>query len=713
MSTTQRVVRKQLAGAEDLLQGVGTVTQTRGTGTYPIHKLDIPIPTYDIAEMQASSAEFMRLYGTDTAYTDYRRNPEGTIGIPSNLGGVWEPMRSSEYLVCGNFATGAYVFSSDCIVALDQQSYNWQGSIPKVVAAGATPATSGGIGAGAWVDRTDVVLRQELASFYGASMVGQASYSQIRSYSGSATCIYCYGRTSVFDKAEGVFIADSSDTTSTDNDGTVLVDVLGRRWKRQFRGSLSLYWWGADSSGSIDASPAFQRATLAGGSSSIMVDGVMAIKTPVEVTKRLVFNDGGRIKIDSGIVFKCNIRPQASPDQWIFDGAPTTNVTWKNAYVDWFGADYYGFGVAAQNALNVTNAVMLNPKDYNQGLSAMVVPQGRSISVTGHGFRQTRIAIPANKLSINYQRAASQSPSSLVVENIEFVEVANGRTSVPIQWLGYSAGTPGSETVINDDNWLRVKRCVFTGVDRGVFTKFAGQCHFEENMSLFSNCMHFKERGSSFHYHLREMCLAGKFVNGSYIYADDPVNDAYSNGLFVDSCNSVTGAGIDIRMKNWQAVFVDKSGMDLGSAGQAAIWMQSCQDVQIDSCWIASTPAAAAAGRYGIHLDSCRNSNISKCTIVNNKRGINGQGATSIGVSDTTFEANLDYDIADSGVSVGWAIHGTRHRTTVSSGTPIWLALAGGGSHTVVGAIMKQATHTIPLGVNSQAVGNVFGAALS
>lgn len=154
MSTTQRVVRKQLAGAEDLLQGVGIVTQTRGSGSYPIHKLDIPIPTYDIAEMQASSAEFMRLYGTDTAYTDYRRNPEGTVGIPSNLGGVWEPMRSLEYLVCGNFATGAYVFSSDCVVALDQQSYNWQGSVPKVVAAGATPATSGGIGAGAWVDRT-------------------------------------------------------------------------------------------------------------------------------------------------------------------------------------------------------------------------------------------------------------------------------------------------------------------------------------------------------------------------------------------------------------------------------------------------------------------------------------------------------------------------------------------------------------------------------
>lgn len=179
MSTTQRVVRKQLAGAEDLLQGVGTVTQTRGTGTYPIHKLDIPIPTYDIAEMQASSAEFMRLYGSDTVYTDYRRNPEGTIGIPSNLGGVWEPMRSSELLVCGNFATGAYVFSSDCIVALDQQLYNWSGAFPKVVTAGATPATSGGIGAGAWVDRTAVTLKSELNAAVSNSVKYLSSYAAV------------------------------------------------------------------------------------------------------------------------------------------------------------------------------------------------------------------------------------------------------------------------------------------------------------------------------------------------------------------------------------------------------------------------------------------------------------------------------------------------------------------------------------------------------
>ena len=44
----------------------------------------------------------------------------------------------------------------------DGHEYGWTGTFPKVVAAGTTPAISGGIGDGAWVDRTDVTLRAEI-----------------------------------------------------------------------------------------------------------------------------------------------------------------------------------------------------------------------------------------------------------------------------------------------------------------------------------------------------------------------------------------------------------------------------------------------------------------------------------------------------------------------------------------------------------------------
>lgn len=49
----------------------------------------------------------------------------------------------------------------------DGHEYSWAGTFPKVVAASSTPATSGGIGAGAWVDRTDVTLRGELEPYIG------------------------------------------------------------------------------------------------------------------------------------------------------------------------------------------------------------------------------------------------------------------------------------------------------------------------------------------------------------------------------------------------------------------------------------------------------------------------------------------------------------------------------------------------------------------
>lgn len=108
MSTTQRVVRKQLAGAEDLLQGVGTVTQTRGGGTYDIHKLDVPIPMTSIAEMQASSAEFVRIYETDTQYTDYRRIPTAMAGdYPSTVQGYWQQMYKYNASAALTFATVA------------------------------------------------------------------------------------------------------------------------------------------------------------------------------------------------------------------------------------------------------------------------------------------------------------------------------------------------------------------------------------------------------------------------------------------------------------------------------------------------------------------------------------------------------------------------------------------------------------------------------
>ena len=81
----------------------------------------------------------------------------------------------------GSFTTGATLTDMRQVLVWeasqggDGYEYGWTGAFPKVVAAGETPATSGGIGAGAWVDRTQETLRLALLSNSGASIVNTST----------------------------------------------------------------------------------------------------------------------------------------------------------------------------------------------------------------------------------------------------------------------------------------------------------------------------------------------------------------------------------------------------------------------------------------------------------------------------------------------------------------------------------------------------------
>lgn len=57
--------------------------------------------------------------------------------------------------------------------------YSWGGALPKAVAAGSTPATTGGTGADAWVYRSDAALRSALAAADSAVLVGGVGAGEI------------------------------------------------------------------------------------------------------------------------------------------------------------------------------------------------------------------------------------------------------------------------------------------------------------------------------------------------------------------------------------------------------------------------------------------------------------------------------------------------------------------------------------------------------
>ena len=77
----------------------------------------------------------------------------------------------------GSFQTGATITARNQTL-YDEASkvfYAWGGALPKVVAAGSTPATAGGVGVGVWSDKTDLMLRSELT---GGGSLG-ANYKTI------------------------------------------------------------------------------------------------------------------------------------------------------------------------------------------------------------------------------------------------------------------------------------------------------------------------------------------------------------------------------------------------------------------------------------------------------------------------------------------------------------------------------------------------------
>ena len=108
-------------------------------------------------------------------------------------------------LVNGSFREGGTLNSVTDVLLneIDSKVYSWGGSFPKVVSAGSTLETSGGVGVGGWKDKSYVLLVEELRLFSGTDLIGYV-FSGAMAYKKRTVTDRCKDRISLYD-----FLIDS------------------------------------------------------------------------------------------------------------------------------------------------------------------------------------------------------------------------------------------------------------------------------------------------------------------------------------------------------------------------------------------------------------------------------------------------------------------------------------------------------------------------
>lgn len=172
------------------------------------------------------------------------------------------------YTIIDSFELGATLTQRNEALrhAVDGKLYRWAGDLPKVVPASSTPTSSGGMGDNAWLEVSDVALRQDLANpDKGAALVARAviyagSVGEIESMSlpvGTAVYLTEEGRA-------GEFVVKAGTPPSDPQKGIYIVLSNGNYAERQYNGDVNIQWFGAvsdwDGAAGTDNSVSIQAA---------------------------------------------------------------------------------------------------------------------------------------------------------------------------------------------------------------------------------------------------------------------------------------------------------------------------------------------------------------------------------------------------------------------------------------------------------------------
>ncbi len=141
--------------------------------TVPTNK---PIPSEDPRDLKFNAGKIDEVVtGNNHYYTDRFGVRRWTIaGFQFT---AEEAIRNYGYITMDSFEDGATLTLPNHVLRYKTtgEYYRWDGELPKTVASGSTPASSGGVGLGKWLSVGDAALRSDLADTNGSGLIGTKS----------------------------------------------------------------------------------------------------------------------------------------------------------------------------------------------------------------------------------------------------------------------------------------------------------------------------------------------------------------------------------------------------------------------------------------------------------------------------------------------------------------------------------------------------------
>ena len=274
----------------------------------------------------------------------------------------------------------------------------------------------------------------------------------------------------------GLFVANMTDKTSTDNGGTVIIGTDGTRWQRMSEQPI-LADFGGRNDESTPVNEAIARMTTAVGYIKIG-KGVHKLDTST-IAVPLKFLDGGALTCNVGQTITIQREISTTPDdQYIFRGDgeyvlshnTTGGENLRQIRVSWFGARTHPYDTVDQ-APAIAKAIraMGNSREseiiFELGnyYVASTIPVYRGAKIKGAGMRRTVFRVGAESgvdIFVTQNVACFFEDIQFEVRGAGitrstgyFVKINHGEceiTNVAAGWCGYSIGVFGGNCRINN-----------------------------------------------------------------------------------------------------------------------------------------------------------------------------------------------------------------------------------------------------------------------